>query len=283
MFLYKNCDEYLFYKNFRLDLKSIYYCVNNKNCYVCIELLYLNFNNVYNFMIKKYYNIQHISNVSIIIFIILSFFLHILCIIFLIYSTSFDQTFYNPLPAKDCKIVTLFPAHYVNVEKILKKEYLLKPKKTIQDTKTSKSYQYNTHKILENSNNITNVTDNDQEINKNNIRNNDRVLSEFNATRSVNATTNVVDKEPCIIKYFQPKYPNSAKLLNIEGELKVMYDINVIGKIENIRILASIPNGIFEGNTKLAMRKWICEKNKPKKNLIIVFKFSLNSPKNFSN
>lgn len=56
-----------------------------------------------------------------------------------------------------------------------------------------------------------------------------------------------------------------------------MYNINNIEKVQKIRILSAIPAGVFEENVKLAMRRWVYEKEKPKQNLTISFKFSFNT------
>lgn len=82
---------------------------------------------------------------------------------------------------------------------------------------------------------------------------------------------------PYIINRTYPKYPNHARILGIEGKLIVMYDINNLGKIDNIRILSAVPSGVFERNVRSSMRLWIYESNKPKKDLTVVFKFFLNN------
>lgn len=82
---------------------------------------------------------------------------------------------------------------------------------------------------------------------------------------------------PCVIKRIYPKYPSHARILGIEGKLIVMYDVNNFGKIKNIRILSANPIGVFEGSVRSAMRRWIYENNKSKKDLTIIFRFYLNT------
>lgn len=235
-------------------------------------------------MINKYYSIYYTSIKSIIVFIVLSFFLHIFFIIFIIYNISFSTKTYTNLIKKDRKIITLLPLNYENTEKILPREYSLKTSKIVQYKQTLKSNVYKPNKILENIKETSKFINNDRKLNTNsNLKNTTHILSQANSTTITNTANKISDENPRIIKYFHPKYPNAARLFGIEGELNVMYDINVMGKIENVRILSSVPSGAFEENTKLAMRRWMYEKNKPKKNLTVCFKFSLNSLGNTSN
>lgn len=82
---------------------------------------------------------------------------------------------------------------------------------------------------------------------------------------------------PCIIYRVYPEYPNRAKALGIEGKLIVMYDVNNMGRVENIRILSAIPVGMFENSVRSAMRRWIYESNKSRRGLTIIFKFYFSS------
>lgn len=80
---------------------------------------------------------------------------------------------------------------------------------------------------------------------------------------------------PRIIDCTYPEYPNSARILGIKGHLVVKYNINSLGKVENIRVLSANPVGVFDRNVRIAMRRWLYESNQPKKDLIITFKFCL--------
>lgn len=88
---------------------------------------------------------------------------------------------------------------------------------------------------------------------------------------------------PRIVNCIYPEYPKNARALGIEGTLVVIYNISNLGKIENIRILSAIPVGIFEKNVRSAMRRWMYETDKPRKDLIITFKFRLKSVEIFDN
>ncbi|WP_395480146.1 TonB family protein [Candidatus Curculioniphilus buchneri] len=92
--------------------------------------------------------------------------------------------------------------------------------------------------------------------------------------------TKKINLMPKIISRINPIYPSWAKALGLEGLVKIMFDINAEGRIENIRILSSQPKNTFEKNIRLAMRTWKYEPGKITKNLTINFKFYL---KNFNN
>lgn len=88
----------------------------------------------------------------------------------------------------------------------------------------------------------------------------------------------VYDKAiPNVINRLYPEYPIYAKTLGIEGKLIVVYNIDNLGKIENIRILFAAPVGIFEKNVLSAMRFWRYESNQPRKDIRIIFKFCLHN------
>lgn len=54
----------------------------------------------------------------------------------------------------------------------------------------------------------------------------------------------------------QPYYPHSALLFCISGEVKAQFTINDQGRPENIRIVESKPEGIFDRATTEAIKQW---------------------------
>lgn len=228
-------------------------------------------------MKNKYDNNHCVFHLSMIISIILSVFLHIFFVIFLINKVFFCIKIDQGTIKQNRNIIKLLPMNYINTTVVLQTECFSEILKNTTHAQLLPPNIGKTHKIVKNFNNVSNsVNNNFNTIDKNNIINVEN--HEFYKTNSIecNKDHNTSDINPNIIKYFHPKYPDSARSLGIEGELKIMYNINIMGKIEKIQILSSIPSGVFEENVKLAMRRWIYEKNKPIKNLIIVFKFSLN-------
>lgn len=61
---------------------------------------------------------------------------------------------------------------------------------------------------------------------------------------------------PSAINRKFPEYPRKALDMRIEGHVIVLFDIGVHGNVENIRILESKPNSIFNRSVIQAMKQW---------------------------
>ncbi|URJ28332.1 TonB family protein [Candidatus Blochmannia vicinus (nom. nud.)] len=155
--------------------------------------------------------------------------------------------------------------------KLLKKNHNKSNLKTITHPKQQQ--------IVNNSKNILDSNKNFLVAEKNNID-----LSEItkNSISSFKIDHNQSYVSSCVIDRIYPEYPNKAKILGIEGIVTVQYNVNIAGRVDNIRVLSAVPTGIFEESIRSAMRRWVYESNKPEKDLMITFKFFLNSSKNFS-
>lgn len=68
-------------------------------------------------------------------------------------------------------------------------------------------------------------------------------------------------------------YPDRAWHLNQNGYVKVIYDIDEKGFVENIKILESKPAFMFDQAVKKALYKQRFEKKHPKKNVQLTVEF----------
>lgn len=76
------------------------------------------------------------------------------------------------------------------------------------------------------------------------------------ATASALSANTQYSATPTPIHRGQPEYPRRALDLQIEGHVVVVYDIDAKGNVDNIRIIESKPNNIFNRTVITAMQRW---------------------------
>lgn len=75
---------------------------------------------------------------------------------------------------------------------------------------------------------------------------------------------------PNALRQGLPGYPPRAQAVGIEGSVKVRFDIDADGRVENVEILSATPKNVFERDVKRAMRQWRYEKIAYKGKVIII-------------
>ncbi len=79
----------------------------------------------------------------------------------------------------------------------------------------------------------------------------------------------------------EPQYPRKAAMRGIEGYVRVKFDVNTAGGVENLQILEARPPRIFDQATKRAVLKWkyqpklVDGKPVPRKGLLVELPFKL--------
>jgi protein TonB len=69
-------------------------------------------------------------------------------------------------------------------------------------------------------------------------------------------TGNNGDNEANPIVMIQPQYPQVAAYNNIEGWVKLRYDITKTGTVQNVTVIKAKPRGVFEQSAKKALYRW---------------------------
>lgn len=86
------------------------------------------------------------------------------------------------------------------------------------------------------------------------------------STSSPPANQNAVEM-PKALRIDRPVYPYYAFKNHIEGHVKFVFDVDAEGKVSEMRISESTPDGLFNDTVIRAVNQWRFEKGHPTKNL----------------
>lgn len=72
------------------------------------------------------------------------------------------------------------------------------------------------------------------------------------------------------------KYPERAESLRIDGNVSVIYDVDINGNVNNIRVVNAEPKYVFERSVVKQVSKWKFPRNDEKKNVELNVIFDAN-------
>lgn len=84
-----------------------------------------------------------------------------------------------------------------------------------------------------------------------------------------------VPSGPRAVSRNQPTYPERARVLRIEGRVRVKFDVTMDGRLDNVEVVSAQPSNLFEREVKSAMRRWRYEAGKPGKGIYVTIVFRM--------
>lgn len=86
------------------------------------------------------------------------------------------------------------------------------------------------------------------------------------------------DRTAVLLTAVKPAYPLKAFKERQSGRVKMKYDVDSSGNVDNVRVLSVSPSGYgFEKESAAALSGWKYEPGKPARDLNYTFRFSISS------
>ena len=96
------------------------------------------------------------------------------------------------------------------------------------------------------------------------------------APKATPSPTASASRGPKALSVSKPGYPQRASALRIEGRVRVKFDVDSDGRVDNIQILSAQPSNMFERSVKQAMKKWRYQSGQPGQGLTMNIVFKIN-------
>jgi len=96
------------------------------------------------------------------------------------------------------------------------------------------------------------------------------------APKSTPSSTSSASTGPKALNVSKPGYPQRAFALRVEGRVRVKFDVDSEGRVDNIQILSAEPRNMFEREVKQAMKKWRYQSGRPGQGLTMNIVFKIN-------
>ncbi|MET1255918.1 energy transducer TonB [Aliikangiella maris] len=66
----------------------------------------------------------------------------------------------------------------------------------------------------------------------------------------------LISKEAIPLKVVEPRFPMQAAINSISGYVRFLFDVSPAGAVENLRIVESVPEGMFDAAATYAISRW---------------------------
>lgn len=96
------------------------------------------------------------------------------------------------------------------------------------------------------------------------------------APKSTPSPTSSASTGPKALNVSKPGYPQRALALRVEGRVRVKFDVDSEGRVDNIQVLSAEPRNMFEREVKQAMKKWRYQSGRPGQGLTMNIVFKIN-------
>ena len=92
---------------------------------------------------------------------------------------------------------------------------------------------------------------------------------------SVGSSMAMAADGPSLVRAVPPEYPRAAERRELEGHVKVSFDVDESGSVSNVAVVQAEPAGIFDSAATRAVSRWKFESGQPTAGITKTIQFKL--------